>query len=108
MLFPKGYEKTGGRRKNTPNKRTEEIRTHLIWVLGLSAERIAEDIKKMSTAESIQLWQVMLKHILPKYFPVAPPVPEASDEPVKIALTEEIVYRALSEEEIESGSWKND
>jgi len=98
MSFPTGHPKFGGRRKNTPNKRTSELRRNLIRVLGHCEERIEDDIKELSAAESTKLWLAMQQFILPKVLPKQPKS-DKDQLPPPIIISKEVVHREMNDEE---------
>ena len=60
-------QKTGGRKKGTPNKTTAEVREILTAVLSdvIDKETILADLKKLDPKDRLQAVDRLLKHILP-------------------------------------------
>ena len=57
-------EKTGGRKKGTPNKVTSQVKEKLSLVINKTIESV--DISDMSSSEKIKLIQIGLQYLLPK------------------------------------------
>ena len=57
-------EKTGGRKKGTPNKVTSKVKEKLSLVINKTIESV--DISDMSSSEKIKLIQIGLQYLLPK------------------------------------------
>ena len=100
-------KKSGGRQKGSLNLSTDRQRKRVMAMSNLFEENIEEDIKNLPPIERIKTWLALQQYLLPKLHSKNTDNDE-DKEPVKIELTQKIVYRALSEEEIETGSWKED
>lgn len=59
-------KKTGGRVKNTPNKRTKESLERVEWVLRLLEPTLEEDIQAISSIERVRLWSDLQEYVRPK------------------------------------------
>ena len=57
-------EKTGGRKKGTPNKVTSQVKEKLSLVINKTIESV--DISDMSSSDKIKLIQIGLQYLLPK------------------------------------------
>ena len=57
-------EKTGGRKKGTPNKVTSKVKERLSLVINKTVKSI--DISDMSSSDKIKLIQIGLQYLLPK------------------------------------------
>ena len=57
-------EKTGGRKKGTPNKVTSQVKEKLSLVINKTIESV--DISDMSSSEKIKLIHIGLQYLLPK------------------------------------------
>ena len=57
-------EKTGGRKKGTPNKVTSQVKEKLSHIIDETIESI--DISDMSSSDKIKLIQIGLQYIIPK------------------------------------------
>ena len=57
-------EKTGGRKKGTPNKVTSQVKEKLSLVINKTIESV--DISDMSSSEKIKLIQIGLQYLLTK------------------------------------------
>ena len=57
-------EKTGGRKKGTPNKVTSKVKEKLSLVIKKTIESV--EISDMSSSEKIKLIQIGLQYLLPK------------------------------------------
>lgn len=68
MPFKKGDKKPEGtgRTKGTPNKRTQEIKERIEWVLGLLEETLEQDIKKLSPQQKTLMWKDLQEYVRPK------------------------------------------
>jgi len=59
-------KKTGGRTKDTPNKRTKESLERVEWVLNLLQPTLEEDIQAISSIDRVRLWNDLQEYIRPK------------------------------------------
>lgn len=62
----KGTAKTGGRKKGTPNKATNDMRKWLKSFLDQNQEQIEKDFKALEPKERIQAFERLLQYTLPK------------------------------------------
>lgn len=88
MARPSGLPKTGGRKKGTPNKRSELLSDNLNE-LGLDvSERITELLPQLSVEKQMSALIQLLPYIFPKRKPLEPQLPsppsrEPTDEEVQ-------------------------
>ena len=66
MAFQKGKPKTGGKKKGTPNKRTESILKRIEYVLSILDTTIETDIAELKEVERAKMWQDLQEYIRPK------------------------------------------
>lgn len=66
MPFKKGKPKTGGKKKGTPNKRTEETLKRIEYVLSLLDQTIDKDIQSLKPNERAAMWRDLQEYIRPK------------------------------------------
>lgn len=66
MGKPKGFEKTGGRKKGTPNKSTSTIREWLTNLIGKNQRQMEKDLKALEPKERLQMLEKLMPYVLPK------------------------------------------
>ena len=66
MAFQKGKEKTGGRKKGTPNKTTSSIRSRIQSLVDDEYDAVLEDMKKLSPKDRVSAFISLLEFVLPK------------------------------------------
>ena len=66
MAFQKGKEKTGGRKKGTPNKTTSSIRNRIQKLVDSEYEAVLSDLKELSPKDRVNAFISMLEFVLPK------------------------------------------
>ena len=64
-MFKKGRNKTGGRKKGTPNKTTSDIRK-IVFDL-IDSETIKNDLRELNSRERLEVIIKLLPYALPKY-----------------------------------------
>ncbi|TWR26914.1 hypothetical protein FPZ42_07720 [Mucilaginibacter achroorhodeus] len=64
-MFHKGQQKTGGRKKGTKNKTTQEIRDAIQLVLSDKVDQLAEDLAKMDKFKQWTILNAVAKYVLP-------------------------------------------
>lgn len=58
--------KTGGRKKGVQNKITSERKERIEWALDLIEKNLENDIKKLTPAQRMQMWEALQEYIRPK------------------------------------------
>lgn len=66
MEFEKGREKTGGREKGTPNKKTQQWEIFSEWFLFQGMDRLALEIEKLEGKEFVYVMKDLLEYFKPK------------------------------------------
>jgi hypothetical protein len=66
MPFETGREKTGGRTKGTPNKKTTELREKLIQFTSDNFDEIMNDLKQLKPKDRIQQFIKLMEFAIPK------------------------------------------
>ena len=59
-------QKTGGRKKGTPNKTTEELRSMVQSFLEQHWETLHSDFEKLQPSQRVMFLEKLLTHVLPK------------------------------------------
>lgn len=66
MAFTKGKNKTGGRKKGTPNVITRDLREVVRELVEGNAERIRQDLEALDPKERVNAWLKLTEFVLPK------------------------------------------
>lgn len=59
-------EKTGGRKKGTPNKTTSELRDWVQSLIDGNKEKIEKDLKELESKDRLMILERFLQYVLPK------------------------------------------
>lgn len=62
----KGTEKTGGRKKGTPNKTTQTAKEWISETLSANWEQMKSDLKVLEPKDRLQLLFKLLEYVVPK------------------------------------------
>lgn len=65
---PRGYPKTGGRQKGTPNSLTRDVRTALRDLAENNAENVQQwldSVAEESPAEALRLYLMLIRYVIP-------------------------------------------
>ena len=65
MARQKGSPKYGGRKRGTPNRSTEQIRTAIQELIDENFELVKADFKKLDPEKRTKFFIDLLKHVLP-------------------------------------------
>lgn len=65
MARPKGIPKTGGRKKGTPNRSTDELRNLLQSFINTNMETLQTDYDKLEPKDRLNFINSLLRHVLP-------------------------------------------
>lgn len=66
MAFQKGKKKTGGRKKNVPNKVTVDLRELITGLLTDQFNQVTEDLRELNPKDRVAAWIKLLEYSLPK------------------------------------------
>ena len=65
-MKPKGLPKTGGRKKNVPNKVTADMKDKVKLFIESNFDQIQADFSVLEPRERVTLYERMLKYIIPQ------------------------------------------
>lgn len=65
MARPKGIPKTGGRKKGTPNRSTDELRNLLQSFIDTNMKTLQADYNKLEPKDRLNFINSLLRHVLP-------------------------------------------
>ena len=66
MGKPKGSEKTGGRKRGTPNRTTSTIREWLTNLIGKNQRQMERDLKELLPKERLMMLEKLMGYVVPK------------------------------------------
>lgn len=66
MARPKGTQKTGGRKKGTPNKTTSDLKKWIFEFVNDNMEEFKSEFASMDTEDKINIIMKLLPFVLPK------------------------------------------
>jgi hypothetical protein len=64
--FEEGHKKTGGRKPNSPNKKTLETRALIQHVLDLNQEKLIQELSALDGKDFIQAYTNLFEYVVPK------------------------------------------
>lgn len=63
---PAGHPKSGGRKKGSANKVTNNLREFVNSLLNDNREQIIEDLQEVEHAERLRIYEKLLSYVIPK------------------------------------------
>ncbi len=66
MAASKGHKKWGGKKAGTKNKKTVESIKRIEWALSVLEKTLPDDIKNLTSAQRVTLWNDLQEYIRPK------------------------------------------
>lgn len=63
---PKGTPKTGGRKRGTPNKVTQDLREWVSSLIDRNRLQVENDLKNLEPKDRLQILEKLMSYVLPK------------------------------------------
>lgn len=91
MTFVKGKQKTGGRKRGTPNKTSADLKTRILDLVGQQFEVILKDLELLEPKERVAAYMKFLEYVLPKQRETKLDLSSLTDDQI-----EELLERAMN------------
>ena len=85
---PKGYPKSGGRAKGTPNRATAELRQWLAKLIKRNRAQIVSDLATIEPRERLIMLEKLMQYVVPKQAAITADIALLTDEELTTVATD--------------------